>query len=180
VWGDRRKVVELARLVMDTRDMAHHLSLPFNPKWSIRRMKEEHDRMTQIELAKKYSKDTFKVLKNTKWPLKYEHEELTAYLLMSPFEMQEEGRTQRHCVAGYSSRVEKGEYLVYSIRDAEGKRVSTAGFTVEDGVVKLQQHYGFGNSRPTEEARWVVLGLVATFNDLAKVKGAIDNPQPFC
>lgn len=175
-WGDAKEMRKWSHIAADTYAMARKLSEPFNQKWSARRMKEEHDRLTALELAKKYSKDTFPVFDVDPLPFPFEmqHENgLIAVLLTSPYEMQMEGRTQRHCVAGYSSSVAEGKYLVYSVRDAEGNRKSTIGlYPITHSETRhkertvtwrVQQHYAACNQQPSEECKAVEEELMKCF-----------------
>jgi hypothetical protein len=85
-------------------------------------------------------------------------------LLISEAEIKEEGLAMGHCVGLYAQAVKDKRYLVYSLRNPDGTRHSTLGFSVfhrlfENAVSKderalteiinditLQQHYGRYNS----------------------------------
>lgn len=142
-------IANLRTLFLDTRDMAGQLSQPFNPEWSVKRMQEQHDKYVEMVNARKYSKDEWKSVQGL--PDKIEYDGYAAHLVKSPYELHQEGDAMRHCVASYAQRIDKGEYLVYSLRDSEGDRVSTLGLhkqPVGDEEVWLtQQHYGKFNRR---------------------------------
>lgn len=147
------EIYDLVNLAKDTENMANRLGLPYNNAWSVKRMKAEHDKYSKIITAQMYSKDHFSCIG---WAPKEVvcEEGFTATLLTSPFEVAIEGKEMRHCVAGYSNTVEKGKYLVYSVTNTEGEKVSTLGLskpphvrTVMSGTPWVfSQHYGKSNT----------------------------------
>lgn len=97
--------------------------------WSPRRVKEEHENLIRIEIAKKYSTDSFKWLEN--FPIKrFESNGFTSELLMSPAEIGNEGVIMNHCVGSYAKNVEEMNYLIFSVKDSAGMRYSTIGVNV--------------------------------------------------
>lgn len=114
--------------------MAEQLSLKVDPKWTPRRMKEEHDKMSQEINARRYPKTPYESMKDVAVKQLVEGE-YTAVLLESGFDIAEEGTHMGHCVGGYAENVKNGEYLVYSVRK-NGERSSTIGFSL-DKTMKL-------------------------------------------
>jgi hypothetical protein len=93
-------------------------------------------------------------------------------LLISEAEIKEEGLAMGHCVGLYAQSVKDKKYLVYSLRNPDGTRHSTLGFSVfhsrdsndtsliERKVnetidnITLGQHYGrYNSSELKQEAR---------------------------
>lgn len=151
-WGFE-EFLRLRHIAQDTSRMASMLGEPFSLKWGAEEMVERHERYTAMQLSGEYSKEPFKVLED--FLLKEWHGEggWSAHLLMSPYEVAEEGRAMRHCVAGYGGAVKSGSYLVYSFRK-DGERRSTLGVKkcLKGGGLQctgfiwdIDQHYGFGN-----------------------------------
>lgn len=126
-WGDRGKIIQAAMYYRDTKRLAEQLGRKFNPKWSARCMKEEHDRMTREINAKLYSPDVFECLKDVE-PKSFSHQGYQATLLMSARDIADEGSAMGHCVGGYTSLVGNGHYLVYSVTK-DGGRSSTIGLS---------------------------------------------------
>lgn len=145
--------------------------------WSPRRIKEEHD-----NLAKEYTKlstnDTKYGWLNFTDSLDLTSKDYTAVVLKSEREIAEEGAAMYHCVAAYSHYVKRGEYIVISIRNKNGERLSTLGlelrkpvtiFSAASGPLSLgreqfwniQQCYGRANSRVDQ-------GQLAFASDIAE------------
>ena len=68
------------------------------------------------------------------------------------YSLVDEGNAMRHCVASYSYEMNEGDYIVYSIIDSKGKRLSTLGinFDSNDDCV-VHQHYGKCNTQVTNK-----------------------------
>jgi len=145
-------MVELATLFGDTKGMASQLDATFNPEWGLRRMQEEHDRMSNEITRMKYGDDPFPIY-NEIGDLIVESENYQATMLTNPAEVAEEGSQMRHCVASYNMDCNMGSYVVFSITDFEGNRISTLGISVskQREEVATNQHYGKMNSRITDQ-----------------------------
>ena len=79
--------------------------------------------------------------------------------LASAVDIAEEGRTMRHCVGTYISKVQSGEFYVYSARDDE-QRVATISIQRNSGGVSIEQMRGPCNAilpkkTQAEIRRWV-------------------------
>lgn len=173
---DNLKYGRLVHLAVDTRRMANSLGEPFSFEWSAEEMEERHGRYTRLRLSGQYSKTPFEVLKDN--PLKELHGRggWTAHLLMSPYEVAEEGRAMRHCVASYLGNVSRGEYLVYSIRK-DGKRSSTLGVRLEKRSEgdrwTAHQHYGLANKIVPHDEEQFGLQVVAELR--SRLSGELQN-----
>lgn len=162
-WKDFDKMVRESRIYTDTARLAEQLEEKMNPKWSPRRVHEEHNRMSRELNARKFSPKPFEWTANL--PHEIEHEGYKATLLNSRLLIAEEGTAMGHCVAGYAEQVARGDYLVYSVTK-DGERSSTVGLylhqishekigepkPVQIRTWKLQQHYGKYNEYLKEEA----------------------------
>lgn len=162
-WKDFDKMVRESRIYTDTARLAEQLGEKMNPKWSPRRIHEEHNRMSRELNARKFSPKPFEWTVNL--PHEIEHEGYKATLLNSRLLIAEEGTAMGHCVAGYAEQVARGDYLVYSVTK-DGERSSTVGLylhqishekigepkPVQIRTWKLQQHYGKYNEYLKEEA----------------------------
>lgn len=155
-WGKpSNNTLGIIHLVNDTKRLAELLEQPFDPLWTPRRMKEEHDRMAKEKNAQQYSPAYLPVLDGVGVKI-FEHEGYVATLLDSKMLIANEGTEMGHCVGLYAGSVASGNYLVYSVAK-DGVKSSTIGITVRTSNEKLftkyqfQQHYGRFNARLTDE-----------------------------
>lgn len=128
------EVENILTIVSDTATMKEG----FNPKWSIKRMYNEHSTAIREQLARDYSKEPFN---STNFlTASYEGNNCTAELITSPFDVATHGKEQYHCVAGYVDSAYLGEYAIYKITDAEGV-VSTLDInTTTTNGYRVTQH----------------------------------------
>lgn len=151
--GKNRNIVDT---FLDTQRLADNLGKVVNPAWSPRRLKEEHDKFSKEVNAKKYSKDVFKSLEKIQVKELLHKSGICAVLLDNAFDIADEGTCMNHCVGLYAGDVARGIYLVYSIRDMQGNRLSTLGVIIYKDSNPLvsfvfNQHYGKCNSTVTSE-----------------------------
>ena len=149
---NKYRIFQLVNLFRDTKGMADRHGFTFNPEWGLRRMQEEHDRMSNEITRMKYGGDPFPIY-NEIGDLVIESENYRATMLTNPAEVAEEGSQMRHCVASYNMDCNMGSYVVFSITDFEGNRISTLGVSVskQREEVATNQHYGKMNSRITDQ-----------------------------
>ena len=150
---------------LDTKSMCKSAGETFNPKWSKRRMKEEHDRLSRMqqqianrkraerdaEYAKLLTKDfreMHKGLEVTKFD-----SGVIATPLLNMQQVQDEGVKMKHCVGAYAIQCAEGEYLVWHL--TKGATETTLGINVQSNSYlaatskdkyNLQQHYGMCNA----------------------------------
>lgn len=159
---------DLIMMLMDTKNMAHRLDQPFDEKWSLRRFREEHQRLILLERDRQQIRRASKD-KGYAEKLKINFKDLHKWLdvvrwgdcvgtpLVNMQEVIDEGAKQGHCVGGYADYCAQGGYVVYSLEKNGVK--STLGVTFgkefrrvvnDDGTVTmeplrqryiLQQHY---------------------------------------
>lgn len=127
---DRQRLLALAHIYEDTYRMALRLGECFNDRWSLRRMLEEHDRLSKAITKGKYSDNPFDLYERV-GDFCVKHQGWAAVWLKSPYEIAEEGNAMRHCVASYIPDACEGRYLVFSIRNVAGNRYSTLGVSVD-------------------------------------------------
>lgn len=164
-WNKPTEINKHTRLFREAHFLAAQLGQEVNPKWTPRRVTEEHDRMSKEITARKYSKDVFDSVRDI--PVKsLKSGKYVAKLLDNAFSIADEGNAMGHCVAGYSDSVRQGSYLVYSVTK-DGGRSSTIGVNKGNGYSyhnqltgkthvdtpawKLQQQYGRYNAHVTDE-----------------------------
>jgi PcfJ-like protein len=181
-----QKLTSEKRFYRDSEQLAAKLDTVINPKWSYRRLKEEHDKWSRELAMRTNSPDKFESVKNI---IVKEHvfNGYVATLLDSAYLIANEGLEMGHCVAGYIDSCRNGNYLVYSITK-EGKKSSTFGVNVtqapllsprkqEDKAVyvhmkkdtyRFSQHYKQFNAYITDpdekEIAYAVLNLLQTEN----------------
>lgn len=150
--------------VMDAYRMAEQHGLFFSFDWSLRRMKDEHDRIDieakrinrerneryaaeaalrkekwAIDVVKAQSVDLAQIYPQVEWEL----DGVTAKLLTTYDQVQKEGDEMHHCVWSYAKDAMLGCYVVVHL-SGDGEE-STLGVSMyeDDGVLKFaeQQHY---------------------------------------
>ena len=157
----------------DTKDMAARLQLPFNEKWSLRKMDEKHTEYSRLQqrlaeqrwivcdkdyaerLAKLKAIDLSTFYKQTTW----EKDGVTATILTTYERIVEEGSEMHHCVAGYAERCLNKDYVVVSLTN--GTIQTTLGAHIDLGIdssyrFSENQHYGKCNSH-VEDERFISL-----------------------
>lgn len=150
---------------LDTKRMCESAGETFNLKWSKRRMKEEHDRLSRVhqqianrkraerdmEYAKLLTKD-FRDMHKGLEVVKFDSG-VIATPLLSMQQVQDEGVKMKHCVGAYAVQCAEGEYLVWHL--TKGATETTLGINVQNNnclaamskdKYNLQQHYGMCNA----------------------------------
>lgn len=143
---------------------ALRMGVEVNPKWTPRRVKEEHDKMVHILNALKYSPEALESTLSI--PVQtLEYEGYVATLLRSPLQIAEEGTAMGHCVAGYTAAVREGEYLVYSITK-DGERSSTLGVRAEMSREHIVTYTPLAQRKqPSYRTGWTFSQHYVRFND---------------
>lgn len=137
-------------------------------KWSLRRIKEEHDRLVLGIHKQKASVDNFQWFENMphQFPLICGEGEVKAYLLTSEAEIKEEGIAQKHCVGYYAKQAAMGNTLIYSLRDDKSNRCSTVQYNRNENGWYEVQHYAACNQVPSEECLKVVEKLTKMLEEI--------------
>lgn len=128
-----------------------------------------HDALKDEVNTLRYSKSKWPHISELKWS--YDKElGFDVVLYDNALDILTEGKEMHHCVAGYSERAARKEYLVFSIRK-DGKHHSTLGVYVrKNGTVYFDQHYKKCN-QPLESndgARIVASQIIETLNNGGK------------
>lgn len=162
---------QLVHSFLDCRLMLSKENKEFNYNWNLEKMLEEHDKAVMRINNRKYSKDLIPSLQHivNKQLDKFYSDNFTAELVTSRFMLAEEGTEMHHCVAGYADAIERGDYLVYSIRNLESKRYCTLGINiqVQEGVqyFGIDQCYKACNQEvDSEEVQQFVRDITAKLN----------------
>lgn len=143
-------IVALAMECEDAARMASKVGEQVNYSWSLRRMREEHERLSRMITAQKYSDTPFD-LWNEIGGLSVEADGFRATWLKSAAEIAQEGHAMHHCVASYISDAAEGSYAVFSVRDEHGGRYSTLGISLDldcSDIAAVDQHCCAMNDRP--------------------------------
>jgi len=166
----------------DTKRMCNDAGETFNPNWSKRRMKEEHERLSRMQREIANRKQAERDAQYAKL-LEVDFRELHSGLdviqfasgvvatpLVSMQQVQEEGSKMHHCVGSYASMCAEGDYLVWHL--TKGDVATTLGITVRVGKEYLfNQHYGFCNAVVNDEdLKAAAEFVVKMLNDKNKVK----------
>ena len=131
-----RSMREAVVLVRDTIRMGGEA----NPAWSLRRLREEHDRLSRETARRRADPTPFAE------PWRCEIDGFTFTRLVSAADFAEEGAVMRHCIAGYASAAKAGCEIAFRIEGPERASVSFA----TSGHVEIR---GRLNARVTEPCR---------------------------
>ena len=142
---DEKSILDM---VIDTVGMAEQVGEEVNFNWSVRRMKEEHDRLTREINLKRLGYDTFDIPEG--FPRIVKNNFVKATLIETPDRLLQEGVDMRHCVFSFANSIKMGRYLVYSVESVNGYR-STLGLTISDNEANINQHYVAENSVVEDE-----------------------------
>lgn len=147
---------DIYQIVQDTHQMAEDLGEKVNPDWSLKRFKEEHERLALLQLEGSFSSEKFSSETYMRLPEVFKGSLGVARLLTSELEVAKEGRIMHHCVGGYASSCTGGIYAVYHISDKLGGE-STLGLRCGEAykdmssVWRFNQHYSHNNMNPSKD-----------------------------
>lgn len=174
-----------AGIYIDTQRMCIGAGETFNPNWSKRRMKEEHDRLSRMQqeianrMAAEYNVEYAKLLEKDFRELHKGLETVhfdsgvVATPLVNMQQVQEEGSKMHHCVGSYASMCAKGEYLVWRL--TRGDVETTLGIDVHQGKYSFNQHYGHCNAIvEDQDLKDAAESVVKMLNEKNK---RLDNPN---
>ena len=134
-------------LLKDAIELAFALDMTINPKWSIKRLKQEHQRMVRTAMEKQ-----FEVLDDT--PIQKEtiqDEDKEIRMLNDEKSIFIEGKEMEHCLfTNYLASLQAGRYLAFAV---EGNERATFGVTLNNDRtdIIIDQIRGVGNSSVTSE-----------------------------
>lgn len=134
-------ILKITNYILDTKNMFNTLGneKEINNKWSIARIVREHDSAVKEVKAMRTSPKKFSSL--NKLPEVITGKAFQATLVSSAREMQELGKSQKHCIGSYWKSSARGEYVAYKITDNKGK-VSSLGIPHPSTKKYLNiQHY---------------------------------------
>lgn len=175
---------KIIHTIRDTKNMYSQLGKPLPKqasKWSYDQWVVKHDQCVEEINARKYSKDTFDWCGNLDKDFVSKCGNYTGTLLCSAFDIHSEGTSMHHCVGSYTERCKEKSYMVFSIKDRDGKRFSTLGCYIYKGEVTFSQHYGYCNcSIQDEDAKTFVKDIITIANERYKeVIKECENGQQF-
>lgn len=141
------EIFKVTNYILDTKNMFNTLGneKEINNKWSISRLVREHDAAVKEIKCMKTSNKKFAVLK--KLPKTITGNAFQATLISSAREMQELGKSQKHCIGTYWGLSAGGEYAAYKITDNKGK-VSSLGIPhpATKKYLNIQHYYAYNES----------------------------------
>ena len=154
-----------ASIYIDTQRMCRDAGETFNPNWSKRRMKEEHDRLSRMqqEIAnRRQAERNAEYAKLLKVDFRELHKGLetiefdsgvVAVPLVNMQQVQEEGSKMHHCVGSYARMCAEGEYLVWHLTKGDVKTTLGIDVQSESGMItfgknlyNFNQHFGHCNA----------------------------------
>ena len=138
-----RNRTEFREAVMLAHDTMRMGGTP-DPKWSLRRLREEHDRRA-AEWARAKSDPT-------PWgePWSCEMDGFRFRLLNSFADFSEEGHTMHHCVASYAQDAKSGRYIIMRIDGRERATVRFGGHPVR--VLEVRRRFNAAVSTACRDA----------------------------
>lgn len=148
---------------MDFVKQAQILGRQIDFMWSVKRMREEHQKWTK-EIMDVEVNDMQDVVVETLLPY-LEFKRLGFTLLTTKKEIYAEGKSMNHCVyTNYWNNVQHGGYLVYQV-EYRGER-ATLGLYITDTIM-FNQCYGYANRPVSEECKLYVDDFVRSLNSWA-------------
>lgn len=117
--------------------------------WMLREHRRWEERERQRALRER---------ENLRWPVpvrEFVFEGWRVTALADSYELWEEGQAMRHCARTYAAHCQRGVAILFSIRDAEGRRVATGGIDRREGAWRAGSVRLFGN-RPAGPDLWRV------------------------
>lgn len=145
-------------LFKDTVRMADILGVKVNCKWSIKRLKLEHDKYSEIitNVIMTESNRTL-IIKNIFRD--FASNNLDVLLLETTKDLALEGQRQSHCVSTYSQKVDRGGCAIYKYKDY------TAEICHSNDILVLNQLKGFRNMQPLDEIKNELITKITKYNE---------------
>lgn len=129
------------QIFIDTLNDAEILGIKINPIWGIKRLQEEHTKMTRLI-------NKFVVSQKSEEPIYFEKEDLLKYpnktvkLLKTEQDVFSEGLTMVHCVyTSYWKRIKNKEYFVFSAELPERCTIGVQQKYGKEDIFQLDQIY---------------------------------------
>ncbi len=158
-------------------DCKRMLGNSYNPKWGIKRVKEEHDKEFKRIQAQKYTAEEFPYCDTLPptIPGVVEGRAFTATLVRSPLALNTLGTDECHCIGSYHGQCWQGDYIVYTIVEDSTGILSSFGIH-KYGTKQTSQHYHKYNKRVVDKAR---IKFVHTIISVIKKRGVLfwDKPE---
>ena len=156
-------IIDIYNCVKDTKQMAEQLGYKFKLNMDYVSLKQLHDKYAKAIRDRQYSSEPFDWLKDI--PKQLNEGDYSIVLLDNPRSIREEGDIMKHCVASYTNVVADKKYLVFSVQK-DGVRTSTVGYTRQNDMWIIHQHYGKCNKRVTDDDEISIVKRM--FNELNK------------
>lgn len=162
---------DVLNLVRDTDRMVQD----FNPNWSLKRIKEEHERATERMNARRLEQQ---LKKDKEYQTEFAEAavyEIDGYKytrLNTKRKIQDEGAFMGHCVGGYASQAFNRSYEVFTVE--KGTERATLGLFIQKGFDKddkekpfysFNQSYGKRNSPISDELALANRALIIKLNE---------------
>ena len=149
----------------DTNRMATQLGYKFKWNQCYDDIKKLHSEYAKAIRDMQYSDKPFSWIHEKGICMELEYKGYKIVLLDNPRAIREEGDIMKHCVASYTTVVADGKYLVFSVQK-DGVRTSTVGYTRQNNMWIIHQHYGKCNQRVTDDDEISIVKRM--FNELNK------------
>lgn len=155
-----KKKQEMSGIISDLYSMKKQYFPHFkiNPNWKYRKIKEEHDALSDLLAIKEINIDGIganQVFPNQK---RFESfiENTKNITNLNTIELfKNESKKMRHCIASYAKKSYEGTYLAFHIEDDKGNH-ATAGFNVQEPFIKLDQIKSYRNNKPSLGCKKIV------------------------
>jgi len=159
--------------LFDLTYLSRALTNKINPRWSEKRIKSEHDRMSDEQTDVLLEFQPLVVLKIGDIFEKFS--EFSGFdLIRTNHELFREGKKMQHCVASYSDNIERGFSGIYRLDGYTLELTFRKDLLFGDdlgnktNVLSINQCRGFKNSLPTLEYYEVLIGVLFDFSKTIK------------
>lgn len=146
----KNELWDMWNTLYDTNRMATQLGYKFKWNQNYDDIKKLHSEYTKAIRDMQYGDKPFNWIHEKGICMEFEYKGYKIVLLDNPRAIREEGDIMKHCVASYTSAVAEGRYLVFSVQK-DGVHTSTVGYTLQNDMWIIHQHYGKCNKRVTDD-----------------------------
>lgn len=161
----------LFSLLGDTLEMAWKLNMKVDASWSLKRLTNEHDRMSRIITDLLYSANNKELVLRD---IFRDFAEFSGFALIHDTKsLSYEGMTQKHCVASYASSINSGHCAIYHVDKY------TLELRYSNGALKFGQCSGYQNCIPVHSFTVSIKELIDEFNKEKGLAGVIEHGRGF-
>lgn len=160
----------LFSLLGDTLEMAYKLNMKVDASWSLKRLTNEHDKMSRIITDLLYSANNKELVLREIFK---DFAEFSGFALIHDTKsLSYEGMTQKHCVASYASSINSGYCAIYHVDKY------TLELRYSNGALRFGQCSGYQNCSAPTELKLLIQKVIYEFNEAKGLVGVVEHKFP--